>query len=213
VHLPDSKQMTFPNALTFDSRGNLYVTDSFGGSIWRFDRDGQGELWVQHEVLQSGDNPVGLVLPGANGIAFFPPNNLYVANTSLGMLVHITINPDGSPGSVEVAAHDPWKLLSIDGIAVDVHGIVYGVLPGYLVTESSPVVKIDPETGEFTGVVSDQQAVAQFDIPLSLAFGSGARDKQSVYVANGALEFDFIPPVAGPGVVQVGVGVPGYPGR
>jgi sugar lactone lactonase YvrE len=212
-HLSGSEQMIFPNALTFDNRGNLFATDSFGGSVWRFDKNGQAELWVQHAELEPGANPLGMVLPGANGIDFFPPNILYVANTSQGTVVRITINPDGSPGGVEVVANDPWKLFTIDGIAVDVHGNIYAVLPGYLVIENSPVVKIDPKTGQFTALVTDPQAVAQFDIPLSLAFGSGARDKQSVYVTNGALEFDFIPPGAGPGVVQVGVGAPGYRGR
>lgn len=101
----------------------------------------------------------------------------------------------------------------MDGIAADAHGDILAVIPGYFVTGTSPVVKIDTKTGKFTGMVYGSDQIAKFDIPLSLAFGSGARDKQSVYVTNGALEFDFIPPSAGPGVIQVGVGVPGFQGR
>jgi sugar lactone lactonase YvrE len=216
-HLSGSQDMEFPNALDFDKRGYLYVTDSAVGSIWRFDQKGQGEVWVQHESLEPVENLTGGWLPGANGIAFYPPNLLYVANTSQGRIVRIPINTDGSPGTPEIVAgfneQEILMLFSIDGIAVDTQGAIHAVIPGYLVTGSSPVVKVDPATGEISRSVTEPEAIAQFDIPLSITFGAGARDNQSVFVTNGALVIPLIPRGAGAGVVQVGVGVPGYPGR
>ena len=216
-HLSGSQDMEFPNALDFDNRGYLYVTDSAVGSIWRFDQKGQGEVWVQHESLEPVENFTGGWLPGANGIAFYPPNLLYVANTSQGRIARIPINPDGSPGEPQIVAglneQDFLMLFTVDDIAVDTQGVVHAVIPGYLVTGSSPVVKVDPDTGEISRSVTEPDAIAQFDVPLSIAFGAGARDNQSVFVTNGALIHPLIPRGNGAGVVQVGVGVPGYPGR
>ena len=93
--------MTFPNALTFDQRGNLYVTDSFGGAVWRFASGRAGRLharhagqpWARHQLLAPApDDPFGFPLPGANGIAFAPPNRLYVANTEKGLVAEVPIN-------------------------------------------------------------------------------------------------------------------------
>jgi sugar lactone lactonase YvrE len=216
-HLSGSQDMEFPNALDFDNRGYLYVTDSAVGSIWRFNQNGQGEEWIQHESLEPVENITGGWLPGANGIAFSPPNLLYVANTSQGRIARIPINPDGSPGEPDIVAgfteQEILMLFTIDGIAVDAKGAIHAVIPGYLVTGSSPVVKVDPNTGEISPSVTEPDAIAQFDVPLSIAFGAGARDNQSVFVTNGALIHPLIPPGNGAGVVQVGVGVPGYPGR
>ena len=52
--------------------------------------------------------------------------------------------------------------------------------------------------------------MTRFDFPTSLAFGTGRRDRKSVYVVNGGL-FPEDRPEAAPGIVRVGVGVPGAP--
>jgi len=70
---------------------HLYVTDSFGGAVWRFalvgsprhPAYGTGRPWAEHELLAPApDDPLGFPLPGANGIGFDRPNHLYVANTA-----------------------------------------------------------------------------------------------------------------------------------
>jgi hypothetical protein len=55
------------NALTFDTAGNLYVSDSFQGIIWRTGPGGgAGTVWAQDPLLI----PNGVPPFGANGIAF-----------------------------------------------------------------------------------------------------------------------------------------------
>src|ERR1700730_5154163 len=70
------------NALTFDKAGNVYVSDSFNGVIWKTNALGAGlTAWSSDPLLGPG---TGLTPPfGANGIEF---NNagtvMYVANTA-----------------------------------------------------------------------------------------------------------------------------------
>lgn len=103
--LAGSEAIIFPNALTFDARDNLYVTDSFGGAVWRYGRDETFSLWVQHGLLEAVPvEGAPFPIPGANGIAFFASNKLYVANTSQFSITRVRIAPDGSAGGVEMLA-------------------------------------------------------------------------------------------------------------
>src|SRR5262249_21961222 len=55
------------NALTFDKAGNLYVSDSFQGIVWRTGPGGgAGTVWTQDPLL----TPNGVPPFGANGIEF-----------------------------------------------------------------------------------------------------------------------------------------------
>jgi sugar lactone lactonase YvrE len=212
ARLPGSERMTFPNALTFDARGNLYVTDSFGGAVWRFPlvgtrrhfAYGTGRPWAEHELLApAADDPLGFPLPGANGIGFDRPNRLYVANTEKGLVAQVPINRDGSAGEAVVVT---TGLATADGLAVDAHGGVHVLIPGHAILGTSPLVRVDPRTGSTTAGVAPGEW-GEFDVPLSLGFGTG-RLRTSVFATNGDLP--SIPPDARlPGVVEVNVGVPG----
>jgi hypothetical protein len=68
-------------------------------------------------------------------------------------------------------------------------------------------VHVDPRTGAITPSTDEW---GQFDFPTSLAFGAGPRDHKSVYVVNSGL-FPEDRPGAAPGIVRLGVGVPGSP--
>jgi sugar lactone lactonase YvrE len=212
--LVGSENMEFPNALTFDDAGNLYATDSLQGAVWRFTSDGSApqEPWAQDELLEPDPlNPFGFDLPGANGIAFFS-DVLYVANTEKGLVSQIPINPDGSAGDAELLAADP-RLLSADGIATDKNGDIHVVIPGHVPLEQlfesafAPLVRIDATSGEVTSTVFDDPEMPQFDVPLSLAFGTIGPEQESVFITNG----DTLD-VGGPGprILQVGVGVDGF---
>ena len=207
--IPGSEEIGFPNALTFDPRGNLYVTDSFGGAIWCSRRGEPFSLWVADPLLEPLiDDPFGFPLPGANGIAFYPPDNLYVANTERGLIARVRIERNGSAGPVE-AVTALFAVPTVDGIAVDVHGQIHAVLPGFSLLGASPLVSIDPVTGAAAPTVVNPVDVSRFDTPLSLAFGGGRWDVRTVLVTNGDLP--VVPGGPGPGVVQVDVGVPGFP--
>jgi sugar lactone lactonase YvrE len=194
--------MITPNALTFDSQGNLYATDSSDGTIWRFPRGGRGALWLRNDLLAGfPEGPIG-----ANGIAFVPPASLYVANTNFGWIVRIPIDRNGRAGRATVVAVGP-ELLIVDGLAADVHGGLHAVIVGASIFGTAPVVHVDPRTGAIT---SSTDEWGQFDFPTSLAFGAGPLDHKSVYVVNGGL-FPEDRPEAAPGIVRVGVDVPGSP--
>lgn len=200
TRLPGSGALLLPDALAFDARGNLYVTDAEAGAVWRFTPGGRATRWIQHPLLEP--RVIGV---GANGIAFVPPATLYVNNTEQNLIVRIPIRTDGGPGTPSVAAADPL-LQIIDGLAADAHGDLYAAVVGFSVVGTSPIVRVDHRTGRVTPVATDG---SQFDWPTSLAFGRGPLDHKSVYVANSGI-FEG-PPNAVPGVVRLGVGVPGAP--
>jgi len=192
--LAGSREMPFANALAFDSRGNLYVTDSIDGAVWRFPLDGRGRVWLRHPLLA----PDPLI--GANGIAFVPPNSLYVANLDRALIAQIRIRPDGTPAEPEIVATG-FELLGIDGLAADAHGTLYAAIVVSAALGTSPLVKVDPETGSIMPLTA---ALEAFDLPTSLAFGRGPLDHKSVYVVNSGMLPDGRVEAA-PGVVRVKV--------
>jgi len=108
-----------PNAIAQDSHGNLYVSDSFGGQIWKIARDGTKSVWKQDPLLVTAGFPPF----GANGVAFDRSGaNLYVANTGDDTVVRIAVNGDGSAGAATVFA---TGIDGADGIAFDVRGQLY----------------------------------------------------------------------------------------
>jgi len=208
VRLRGSEQIPFPNALVFGPRGDLYITDSAEGSIWRVERDGIVREWVRHALLAPFDPTHPLLPPvGANGIAFSPPDRLYVANTQRGLIARIIVEPDGSPGPMDVAA-EGFALLTIDGIAVDVRGDIHGIVAGFAVLGTHPLVRVEPHTGTITPTPT---MAAAFDVPLGIAFAAGPWDHRTVFVTNGALPVGV--PGPGPGLVQAEVGVHGFTPR
>lgn len=192
--LDGSQRMLGPNALAFDSDDNLYVTDSFGGAVWRFPRGRHGQPWI-FDPLLAPDPAIG-----ANGIAFVPPNNLYVANLDRALIARIRIQPDGRPTQPELVAAG-FELLGIDGLAADANGILYGCIVVSEALGTWPLVAVDPRTGKITPSTADPSA---FDLPTSLAFGRGPLDRRSVFVVNSGF-FPEERPEAAPGVIQVGV--------
>lgn len=200
--LQGSRQMIQPNSITFDPRGNIYVTDSADGAIWRFPGGGRGKLWIRHALL-APDPEFGI---GANGITFVPPRDLYVSNTDLALIARVRIRKDGKPARPEVVAAGD-ELLTIDGLVADARGNLHAVIAGASIFGTSPLVQVDPATGEISPSLA---RASVFDFPTNLAFGRRPRDAMSVYVVNSGV-FPEERPEAAPGVIRVAVGVPGAP--
>jgi sugar lactone lactonase YvrE len=192
--LAGSRRMAFANALAFDLQGNLYVTDSIDGAVWRFPRQGRGRVWSRHPLLA----PDGLI--GANGIAFVPPNSLYVANTDRALIARIQIKADGEAAEPEIAASG-FELLTIDGLAADGRGMLHAVIAASVAFGTAPLVRVNPDTGE---IVSSEASAAAFDLPTSLALGRGPLDHKSVFVVNSGI-FPEGRPETAPGIIRVGV--------
>lgn len=189
-----------PNVPAFDRRGNLYVSDSARGMVWKIDNLGNVTPWAQDNGanLLTGTGDFGLGVPvGANGIAFDGPEKyMYVANTERGHIARIPVKSDGSAGSPEMFADSP-ELLGADGIALDNRKNLY-----VAVNTQNKIVKVYPD-GE---VETLQLGGTALDFPASVAFGAG-RDKKDLYITN----FAFGSPSPDPALLKLPVGVPGKP--
>src|SRR6185437_8755764 len=87
------------NALTFDKAGNVYVSDSFQGIIWRTGpAGGAATAWASDPLLTT----TGVPPFGANGIEFNNEGDtMFVANTGNDTLVKIPV-ANGTPGKPAV---------------------------------------------------------------------------------------------------------------
>ncbi len=200
--LPGTERIAFPNALAFDHRGNLYVTDSIRGAVWRLSRDGDVELWLEHEALAGTAvlNPFPL---GANGIAY-SRGRLYVSNTEKMQVVEIPVSRSGAAGSPSIvhAFHGPSDF--VDGVAVDVLGDLYVLLPA-----ASELVRID-RRGRATTLASAEDGLS---MPASLTFGARGNGRRTLYITNFSLP-DFVPaPMPGVIALDVPPGPPPVHGR
>jgi sugar lactone lactonase YvrE len=203
--LPGSENIVLPNGLALDKFSNLYVSDSVIGAIWQMPADGSSnaEIWLSHELLAGCPDDFG-----ANGVAFWK-SNLFVANTSKGILVRVPIINDGSPGTPEIAAGSvdcqadvPGDLFGMDGIALDVHGNVYALL-----VLQNKLVKIDPATGTYSTLLDESDGLWN---PASIYFGTGKGNREHVFIVNYAV-LDEPPDSLGAAILSYDVGVPGLP--
>jgi len=219
LRLKGSEKMLKPNALTFDWFGNLYCTDSDGYAVWKY-KNKIFIKWLEDPLLVGGMVPGGtpFPLPGANGIAFFPPNKLYVANTAQNSISRIIIGINGKVASIELVKQD-FLLMNVDGLAVDINENIYGVLPpstlsGIGAPPLPPLVKLNPNTKVVTPIALPADA-NNFNTPTSLAFGTrGISNRLSVFIANAALQYgQSMDPWANPGVAKVFIGSFGLPAR
>jgi hypothetical protein len=192
--LPGTGAIAFPNGVTLDKRGNLYVTDTTAGAVWRVPaRGGPAEIWFQSSLLE-GDESFGFGFPiGANGIAY-RHNAVVVGNSEGARLLHIPIGPDGSAGEATVLAEGP-ALSGADGIAFDVHGNVW-----VAVIVQSTIVRVSP-----SGAIETIATAADgLDFVSSVAFGK----KSEMWAVN----FAIGPPGGpGPALLRFDAGVKGQP--
>jgi sugar lactone lactonase YvrE len=178
------------NALTFDTAGNAYVSDSFNGEIWKVPPTGGYSEWSglpSDTLLGPG---MGLTPPfGANGVEFSNDRKtLYVADTAYHQIIQIPVNTDGSAGTPTILI---TGINAPDGIMLDPKGNIW-----ICSNQEDEIVVIDPtaknpvtgatvpkviaKLGDFYGI--DQNGIAQgFLFPASLAF---SQDGSTLYVSN-----------------------------
>jgi len=108
------------NALTFDSAGNVYVSDSFRGGVWRTGQGGGGATeWVKEDPLLT---TTGVPSSAPMGVAFNQSQTaLFVANTGNDTVVKIPVS--GSP----LVAGKPFVFVNSingpDGLIIDVQTV------------------------------------------------------------------------------------------
>lgn len=167
------------NGLTFDHAGNVYVSDSFQGIIWKTGPGGgAGAVWVSDPLLTTA----GIPPFGANGVEF---NNaqttMFVANTGNDTIVQIPVS-NGNPGKPSVFVN---SINGADGLAVDAHDNLW-----VAANQNDEIVVVDP-TGKLLARLGDFEGVDDHGLPHGLLFPASpafSLDGDFLYVTNLALD-------------------------
>lgn len=114
--------MLFANDLRFTAAGDLLVSDSISGTIFKIDKVGAVSKWLSDPLLTPDATVCGVNTMyhlGINGFVL-SGDAYYATNTDRASIVKIPVKADGSAGTPEVfVATDCAKLSGADGIAVD----------------------------------------------------------------------------------------------
>ena len=131
------------NALTFDQQGNVYISDSFQGIIWKTGPNGGPSVaWVTSPLLTT----TGVPGFGANGLGFNKAfSSLFVANTGNDTIVQIPVS-GGTPGTPAVLTN---SINGADGLILDSHDNIW-----VAANQADEIVVID-KTGKVIAKLGD----------------------------------------------------------
>ena len=164
------------NALTFDKQGNVYVSDSFAGVIWRTGpAGGPATEWKRDALLTTSGFPPF----GANGLQFNSDESaLFVANTGSDSVVRIE-SVAGAAGAASVFTN---SINGADGLIIDDDDNVW-----VCANQADEIVVTDP-TGKAIAKLGDFEGVRQ-GAPVGLLFpASLVRVGGWIYVTNLSLD-------------------------
>src|SRR5262249_49621444 len=169
------------NAMTFDAPGNVYVSDSFNGAIWKSGSSGALGLttpWVQDNLLKTtGDPPFG-----ANGVGFNKAQSiLFVANTGNDTIVQIPVS-GGRPGTPKIFTN---SINGADGLVIDDQDNLW-----VAANQSDEIVVVD-KTGKVIAKLGDFEGLVDDGTPKGLLFPASpdfSRDKKTLFVTNLAID-------------------------
>ena len=114
----------FPDDVSIDAKGNVYMTDLTYAGIWKISADGKKvDLWSAGPLLNWSAKPYSGAPLGVNDLEMDPAEkNLYAVTDGEPMLLRIPIQEDGSAGEPVVVARG---FSPLDGIVLDAKGNVY----------------------------------------------------------------------------------------
>ena len=166
-----------PNALVFDDSGNLYVSDSFQGAVFKINDAKNCNSCIPPTVVHDGLLATAGFPPfGANGLALSnDESTLFIANTGDDRILALDLAFKG----LDVFAE---SINGADGIAIDKRGNLW-----VAANQADQVIVLDAfgrviaKLGEFLGIQRD-------DAPRGLLFpASLVIQGKWVYVTNLAL--------------------------
>jgi sugar lactone lactonase YvrE len=170
------------NGITFDASGDLYVSDSFGGKVYKIDLPGGSvSTFVSDELLKPGSH--GFPPFGANGLAFSGDGaNLFVANTADDRILKVNV-------ATKAVSTFAESVNGADGILFDDQGRLW-----VAANQADEVVALNADgrvverRGSFDGIGPDGAAKGLL-FPASIVLSNG-----SLFVTNLAL---VLTPAAG----------------
>jgi sugar lactone lactonase YvrE len=159
-----------PNALAFDAAGNVYISDSFAGTIWRTGpTGGVAAPWVSHPFLATSGVPPF----GANGLAFNTAfSALFVANTGNDTIVKIPVVAGGAAGTPAVFVN---SINGADGLLIDEADNFW-----VAANQSDEIVVLD-SSGKVIAKLGDFGGIDARGAPIGLLFPA------SLVISNGFL--------------------------
>jgi sugar lactone lactonase YvrE len=177
--VPTPPASTGLNALTFDAMGNVYVSDSFNGIIWKTGPSGgAATAWVTDPLLTT----TGIPPFGANGMAFNNSGSaLFVANTGNDTIVRIPVT-GGTAGTPAVFVN---SINGADGLIIDDHDNFW-----VAANQSDEIVVLD-KTGKVLAKLGDFDGLDKKGVPQGLLFPASpvfSKDGKSLFVTNLALD-------------------------
>ncbi|MGI9025914.1 MAG: SMP-30/gluconolactonase/LRE family protein [Burkholderiaceae bacterium] len=166
------------NALTFDAAGNVYVSDSAQGIIWKTGPGGgAATAWVTSPLLTT----TGVPPFGANGLGFNKARNaLFVANTGNDTIVRIPVTGGGAPGAPAVFVN---SINGADGLIIDEDDNLW-----VAANQADEIVVVDP-SGRVIAKLGDFHGIDRKGSPRGLLFpASLVRVGHYIYITNLALD-------------------------
>jgi sugar lactone lactonase YvrE len=171
------------NDITFDRAGNVYVSDSFQGVVWKTGQSGGvANVWVDDELLRTRGVPPF----GANGLRF---NNeetaLFVTNTGNNTIVKVPV-AGGSPGTPAVFVNG---VHGADGLLIDGNNNLW-----IAANQADEIVVVDP-TGRAIAKLGDFDGVSRSGMPIHLLFPASIRfSGRHLLVTNLSLDLRLFNP-------------------
>jgi len=167
-----------PNALTFDHAGNVYISDSFQGTIWRTGPGGgDPTAWAIDELLAT----TGVPPFGANGLVFNNAGStLFVCNTGDDTVVQIPVGASGDAGTPSVFVN---SVNGCDGLIIDEDDNFW-----IAANQADEIVVLDP-SGRVIAKLGDFNGLDPRGAPRGLLFPAGlVRSGSFIYVTNLSLD-------------------------
>ena len=170
------------NALTFDHSGNVYISDSFQGVVWKTGpAGGTATEWKRDPLLTT----TGFPPFGANGLQFNSDESaLFVANTGNDTVVRIA-NAGGVAGAASVFTN---SINGADGLMIDEDDNVW------VCANQADEIVVTDKTGKAIAKIGDFNGI-RHGSPVGFLFpASLVRSGNWVYVTNLSLD---LRPIAG----------------